>query len=122
MKRGGPRRDWSLTHAKMAGGCRICGSPAERAHVVGREHDRFAPVCSDGIPWEPYLVAPDRIVPLCGPTPGGHHGQYDRGELDLTPYLTLPEQLQAVADAGSIFLALKRIQGRAYAPATKEAA
>lgn len=97
MKRGSPKRDWTLTHSKVAAGCRICGLPAERAHIVGREHDKWPPVNLE-IPnwqtgcveeWKPYLVAPDRVVPLCGPTPGGHHGQYDRGELDLTPYLKL---------------------------------
>lgn len=107
-----PKRSWQLTHAKVAGGCRICGNPAERAHIIGREHDRHAPLLSDG--WKPYVVVPDRIIPLCGPTPGGHHGQYDRGELDLSPHLTLPEQIQAVADAGSIHLALRRIMGSAY--------
>lgn len=108
-----PRRDWSLTHAKVAAGCRICGNPAERAHITAREHDRHEPVAHlDG--WKPYFVAPDRIVPLCGPFPGGHHGQYDRGELDLSGHLTLPEQIQAVADAGSIHLALRRIMGTAY--------
>lgn len=115
MKRTQPRRDWSLTHEKVEGGCRICGLPAERAHVIGREHDKHPPLdLEEGFAWPAYLVAPDRIVPLCGPTPGGHHGQYDRGELDLLPHLTLPEQLQAVADAGSIDLARKRICGNAY--------
>lgn len=111
MKRSQPRRDWSLTHGKASAGCRVCGLPAERAHVVGREHDRHEPI-NPPPGWRPYVVVPDRIVPLCGPTPGGHHGQYDRGELDVLPYLTLPEQIQAVADAGSIELARKHLIGR----------
>lgn len=108
------RRDWSAARAKCdQQGCRICGLPAEAAHTIGRVHDKQHAVAvqNDGRRIGVLWVHPDRIVPLCGPTPGGHHGQYDRGELDLLPHLTLPEQLQAVADAGSIELARKRLVG-----------
>jgi hypothetical protein len=47
----------------------------------------------------------DNVVPLCGDV---CHPAYDRHELDLLPYLTLPEQLAAVQQAGSIALAYRR--------------
>lgn len=49
----------------------------------------------------------DNVVPLCG-GPDGCHGAYDRHELDLLPYLTLPEQIAAVRQAGGIALAYRR--------------
>ncbi len=102
-----PRRVWDKATEKVAAEgsrCRVCGSrfAIERAHVIGREHDSKPPVHADF--WRPWVVAPDRIVPLCGPVtdPASCHGTQHAKRLDLLPYLTLDEQLQAVADAGSI--------------------
>ena len=103
-----PRRDWREARAKVEAEvrCRVCkGSPPhiEAAHVIGREHDE--PLSAETkVLW----VDPERIVPLCGIC----HGHYDAHALDLLPYLTLDEQLQAVRDAGGIALALRRISGR----------
>lgn len=125
MKRG-PKRDWFAARDKCdREGCRICNDPAEAAHVIARQRDRVQPLRADEAfdlasgawVWVPYAVHPDRIVPLCPRHHRTGEQAYDAGTLDLSPHLTLPEQLQAVADAGSIHLALKRIQGRAYEPA-----
>jgi hypothetical protein len=54
----------------------------------------------------------DCIVPL----PRMAHRLYDRGELDILPYLTLDEQAHAVAHLG-ILGALRRTTGERYVPA-----
>ncbi len=101
------RRDWRLATEKVAvegSACRVCGSRfgIERAHVIGREHDSRRPVRAEG--WRPWVVAPDRVVPLCGPStdPRSCHGAQHAKRLDLLRFLTLDEQIQAVADAGSL--------------------
>ena len=82
----------------------MCGAPGvEAAHILGRKYDQ--PIAEGS---KTLFVLPDRIVPLCS-YEGGCHGHYDRHALDLLPYLTPAEQAQAVLDAGSIGLALKRI-------------
>ncbi len=95
------RRDWSLANAKREGGCRVCGKhPAELAHVINRARDeRRGDVAT---------VHPDSVAPLCK----DHHRRYDARRLDLLPYLTVEEQVRAVADAGGLELARKRIVGR----------
>jgi hypothetical protein len=108
------RRLWHRATDKLLAEqrCRACGSTErlERAHVIGRERDRHPPVGWDG-PWEePYLVHPDRIIPLCWRC---HRAQHER-KLDIPPLLTTAEQVQAVADAGSIELARKRLAPSAY--------
>lgn len=94
MRRSQPKRDWSRIQTDKDTPCRVCGSigRTERAHIAGRVYDRR----------NSWVVDPDAIVPLCGPTPGGCHGAYDRGDLDLLPYLTTAEQARAVLDLGSI--------------------
>lgn len=104
-------RKWSEARAKCdAEGCRVCGTSqnVEAAHIIGTALDRFD---LDGSPhptktWPVYAV---RIVPLCGPFPEGCHGDYDHKRLSIEPYLTKEEAAQAVLDAGSIGLALRRI-------------
>lgn len=96
---GQPRRDWSEANELKRGDCRLFGQdcsfePEELAHVIGREHDRR----SD------YKVLPDRVVALCG----RHHREYDAHELDLFWSLEPDEIAQAVEDAGSPALMLKR--------------
>lgn len=104
MKRNQPKRDWTAARLKCdSEGCRVCGLPAEAAHVIGRVHDKTPALYGS----EPYEVVPTRIIPLCP----GHHRAYDSHELDLSGYVRLPEALQAVADAGSIELARKRLIG-----------
>ena len=90
------RRDWSKARAKVdrEGCCRVCGTTARRieaAHIVGREHDDK-------------VVVPIRIVPLCGPATDTTtcHGKQHARRLDLLAYLSVPEQAQAVFDAGGI--------------------
>jgi hypothetical protein len=104
LKRSEPKRDWTLARAKVEEEnfcCRVCGAPgAEAAHILGRKFDQ--PI-SPGA--KTLLVLPDRIVPLCPED----HGFYDAHTLDLLPFLTAAEQAQAILDAGSIGLALKRI-------------
>lgn len=100
------RRDWTDARAKLEaeGECRISlcvsGERLECAHVVGRFRD---PEVSPGR----RRVLPDAIVPLCRT----HHGEYDAHRLDLLPYLTLEEQLQAVRDAGGLEAARRRLIG-----------
>lgn len=96
MKRSQPKRDWSRIQTDRDTPCRVCGSVGrtERAHIAGRVYDRKVGATR--------VVDPDSIVPLCGPTPGGCHGAFDRGDLDLLPHLTTAEQARAVADLGSI--------------------
>jgi len=113
LKRSQPTRDWTAAVLKVEseGKCRVCGSGSnvEAAHVMGRKHDEPVHPGSSVL-----YVDPNRIVPLCGPFPDGHHGEYDHKRLDLLSYLTLEEQVQAVADAGGIELARKRLCPSAY--------
>lgn len=107
-KRSRIRRSWDLATAKIAAEesrCRVCGSRfgIERAHIIGREHDATEPINAEF--WKPYTVAPDRIVGLCAEC----HRAYDSRQLDVLPYLTLDEQVQATADAGGIAPALYRL-------------
>ena len=49
-------------------------------------------------------MSADNIVPLCRDC----HTEYDQHRLDLLPFLTLPEQIAAVRQAGGIALAYRR--------------
>jgi len=111
------RRDWSDARVKVAeeGCCRLCGhipaseSLLEAAHVIGRKHD---PILSGPNGGKYVYVHPDSIIPLCGPfTHGNCHMRYDRGEVDLLPFLRLHEQVRAVEDADGIISALKKTTG-----------
>lgn len=91
------KRDWSLARAKveLEGRCRVCHRPfPDAAHVIPRS--QVHPRHDDD----------NNIVPLCRE----HHDKYDRGELDLLPYLTKPEQANAVLLVG-IDRALWRLTG-----------
>lgn len=110
------KRDWSDALQKVAweGKCRVCGRTTglQAAHVSGRRHD-LAIGSRSGDPRVIY-VHPDDIVPLCSQTEsglGGCHGEYDRRDLDLLPYLTLAEQARAAGHVG-IVRALARTTGR----------
>ena len=97
------KRDWSKAEPKREEGCRLCGSPAQLAHVIGRSRDERI--------GGTFVVDPDSIVPLCA----AHHRAYDnKGCLDLMPYLTVGEQARAVLDAGGIENARQRISGREF--------
>ena len=77
--------------------CRVCGNlPVDAAHIVPRS---VAPNAGE---------TEDAIVPLCRE----HHRQYDAGQLDVLPYLTLPEQAHAVTAAGGIVGALRITTGK----------
>jgi len=108
-----PRRDWTAARLKVESEarCRACGSTShiEAAHIMGRKHDEAT------IPGSRVLyVDPNRIVPLCGPFPDGCHGEYDHKRLDLLSRLSVEEQTQAVADAGGIEQARRRLAPSAY--------
>jgi hypothetical protein len=104
------RRDWVDAREKIDGQpCRVCGQTwgVEAAHIAQRKHDkreRGATVVR---------VEPAGVVPLCGPatTSSTCHGQFDAGTLDLLPYLSLDEQLEAVRALGGIEAARRRIMG-----------
>lgn len=117
------RRDWSEVSVDRLTPCRVCGiqGRTERAHVAGRKYDR--PKRRGGLPLKLLEVHPDSIVPLCGPAGDRHscHHQYDAGELDLLPYLSLAEQLRAVEDLGGIELARKRLAPSDYHRAIEDA-
>lgn len=108
-----PKRDWSAAIAKVESEvcCRVCGSTShvEAAHIMGRKHDE--PVHPGS---RVRYVDPNRIVPLCGPFPDGCHGDFDHKRLDLLKHLRPEEQTQAVADAGSIESARRRLLPSAY--------
>lgn len=91
----------SLQRAKAREGCRVTGAQhADPAHVV----DRSLGGCDD-----PLCVVPlSRIV----------HDAYDRGEVDLLPYLSYAEQAHAVEHLG-ILRALKRITGSEWKEAPR---
>lgn len=109
MNRSQPKRQWRRARMKCEQqGCRLCGEPAQAAHIIGREHDKNAPIVWPAMQtWVPYEVVPERICPLCP----SHHAEYDAHKLDLLPYLTVLEQAQAVHDAKGIELARNRICG-----------
>jgi len=102
------------------GRCVVCGRPdAELAHIIGREHDTQPPI-NWTMGWDPKapLVVVERVILLCGPatTSSTCHGIYDgpasgRARLNLLPRLDVARQAQAVADAGGIVPALRRITG-----------
>lgn len=102
-----PKRDWTAARQKVdtEGHCRVCRRPRglEAAHIVGRESD-YDPPLRGLQKWQGGVVAPDRVVPLCGPATDVTtcHGKQHAKRLDLLAYLNLLEQLQAVADAGGI--------------------
>jgi hypothetical protein len=106
MKVRRPARDWTVARAKVDGEgvCRACGrgGALEAGHVIGREHDFGPPIrWPSDVKWitrSRVLVAPARIVPLCGDC---HRAQHAHA-LDLLPLLTVEEQAQAVLDAGGI--------------------
>jgi len=112
-----PKRDWTDARAKVEHEhcCRICkkeaasGRPLEAAHVLGREHDEPKVSGVTGEPLKELYVHPDRIFPACGPFPGGCHGDAEYRRINVLPFLTLEEQLQAVRDAGGIELARIRL-------------
>jgi len=117
-----PKRDWTDALAKVQdeGECRICGRTEglEAAHIMGRSHDE-PKLGKDGWPLKELYVDPDRICPLCAAWSGYGQGKWchemvDAHELDLLPFLTTSEQVRAVADAGSIETARRRLAPSAY--------
>lgn len=112
-----PDRYWDDARAKVEHEecCRICkkpaafGRPLEAAHVLGREHDepRISPIT--GEPLKELYVHPNRTFPACGPFPNGCHGDAEYRRINVLPYLSLEEQLQAVRDADGIEAARIRL-------------
>ena len=92
------KRDWRAAEQKRTNWCRMCAKVGrvELAHVIGRARDDRSG-----------LVNPDSVVPLCQTC----HREYDAGRLDLLPFLTVDEQVQAVRDAGGLEAARRRIIG-----------
>lgn len=124
MKTRLPRRDWSKAILKrnQEGYCRACGHAdggyingyvvyLELAHIIGRKHDLEVTGPRGG---KKLIVLPESVAPLCGSTPErrGCHQSYDEYELDLLPYLSIEEQVQAVIDADGIALAYRRLTGQ----------
>ena len=88
--------------AKLAGErCIVCGErPVDPAHLVPRSMGG----CDE----------PDCVVPLCR----AHHRRYDRGQLDLLPYLEprLRAELQHGLGHLGLLGLLRRISGGRWAP------
>jgi hypothetical protein len=101
------RRDWAEARAKVEAEhdrCRVCGaSGAQAAHIIARSQGGGQ--------------SADSIVPLCAV----HHALYDAFDLDLLPYLTTAEQVEAVRVAG-LYRAYRRITGEGRGPSPLEAA
>ncbi len=107
-----PKRDWTDANEKREYGCRVCGRyDVELAHTIGRKHDQPKAPGSKTL-----YVNPDSVVPLCPSI----HRAYDAHQFDLLSYLTLAEQLDAVAKAGSIESARRRLAPSAYRPHTQK--
>jgi hypothetical protein len=134
MKRSQPAREWALALTKVEeeGECRACRRSdvhLEAAHVLGREHDTKPPLVWDQArdgDWEwkaPFLVAPQRIIPLCGPVGDSEscHGLQHAGRLNVLKLLRIDEQLQAVADADGIELARVRLDPDDYTEHMRQA-
>jgi hypothetical protein len=94
------RRDWTKARSKVEeeGRCRVCrkAGPVDAAHVVPRSAN-----ASD----ENFTEL--AVIPLCRFC---HARQHSQG-LDLLPYLTLEEQVQAVKNAGGIVGAYRHATG-----------
>lgn len=109
MLKSSMRRDWreALRKVNREGQCRVCKSRVnlEAAHTISR---RLQDVVVEGPRGGTMLlVKADAIVPLCESC----HRSYDARELDLLPYLFLPEQVYAVETAGGMASANKRLSG-----------
>jgi hypothetical protein len=95
------KRDWKEARAKVTkeGQCRYCRSqirPLEAAHLIGRAADK-----KEG---NKAIVNPLSVIPLCGPFGDSDscHTKYDHHQLDILPYLTAEEEVQAVRDAATV--------------------
>lgn len=108
---------WTEARGKVGteGKCRVCGrSPSEHpglvfrleaAHTVGEDYQdetrfSFDPAFAEDEGLSIELVKAASVVPLCIDEAGGCLSRYESGELDLLPYLTVEEQLDAVAAVG----------------------
>ncbi|HUB98537.1 MAG TPA: hypothetical protein VMS11_01810 [Solirubrobacterales bacterium] len=117
IRRKEPDRDWKDARAKVdeEGCCRICkrsDRKLEAAHVLGREHDEPKVNKRTGEILKVLYVHPDRVLPACGAAPDGTagcHEDVDAHRINYLQHLTLPEQLQAVKDAGGIEAARIRL-------------
>ncbi len=93
------RRDFRLAE-KKSGPCRVCGArPAELANTIGKAWQDVEQ--EDGS----MLVMPDSVVPLCA----SHHRLYDSYILNILPYLTREEVVNAIESVGGIRAARKRL-------------
>lgn len=115
-------RDWSLVFAEkgesdsVCRNCRKAPPEVERlewAHTIGREHDKenfILGLTDAGNPARLCLVVPNRVVRLCGPAvnTGTCHNKYDTSQLDIWDLMTDDEKDQAIHDAGSEGLAMRR--------------
>ena len=95
-------RNWAEARRKVdesGNRCRVCRTgqpPIDAAHVIPRS---LAPNGGEHA---------DAIVELCREC----HNKFDSHQLDLLPYLSLREQLSAVAISGGIEAARRQITGR----------
>ncbi len=95
------KRDWRLASEKRAP-CRVCGTwPVDLANTIGKARQDVEQ--EDGS----MLVIPHSVVPLCP----AHHRLYDSRLLNILPYLTHEEAINAVESAGEIRAARRRLTG-----------
>lgn len=113
----GKRRSWkaALEKVEAEGQCRVCGTTEylDAAHTISRKAQDVEVTGSRG--GRHIYVMPDSVVPLCNGFANGCHGLYDGRELDLLPYLSIDEQLNAVDAAGGIEMARRRLCPSEYA-------
>ncbi len=95
------KRDWRLADEKREP-CRVCGTwPVHLANTMGKARQDVEQ--EDGS----MLVIPDAVVSLCP----AHHRLYDSRLLNILPYLTQEEVVNAVESAGGIRAARRRLTG-----------
>lgn len=71
----------------MGDRCVVCGRPGELNHLMPKSQRKL------------YREDPRNGLPLCGPSPAGHHGEFTAGRLLVCPEWLPFDTLQMLAEA-----------------------